>query len=264
MEFLDLSFVVKLAATAGVVLLATFVAERAGAFVGATIAALPISAGPAYIFLALEHDAGFIAESARASLSLNAMMGPFLVAAAFGVRRFGFLPGLAMGLVCWGFGAFLATSAGLSVLSACLLNAVFYAACLVLARPMLAAPGAGASGRGLADLALRIGGVVTVVGAAILTGRSLGPEFAGVAALIPIVWISMSFVAYSRAGREMCSAILANGVVGMIGFWLALTAVASTAGLWGSAIGLALGAATSVVWNVGLLFARPYLPFLRR
>ena len=82
MEYLDLAFALKLATTALVVLLATLAAERAGPFVGALIVALPISAGPAYVIVAMEHDAAFVAASAHASLTLNAAMGPFVVAAA--------------------------------------------------------------------------------------------------------------------------------------------------------------------------------------
>src|SRR5258708_6864325 len=65
-----LSLAVKMAVTALFVLVATYAAERAGALVGAMIATLPIAAGPAYIFLALDHDARFIADSALASLML--------------------------------------------------------------------------------------------------------------------------------------------------------------------------------------------------
>jgi len=36
------------------------------------VATLPISAGPSYVFLSLDHDATFIAESALASLPINA------------------------------------------------------------------------------------------------------------------------------------------------------------------------------------------------
>ena len=34
---------------------------------------MPISAGPAYVFLSLDHDAAFIAQSALSSLSINAV-----------------------------------------------------------------------------------------------------------------------------------------------------------------------------------------------
>ena len=67
-----LTLIVKMAVTAGFVLVATVTAERAGPLVGGLVATLPISAGPVYIFLALDHDAHFIAQGALGSLVTNA------------------------------------------------------------------------------------------------------------------------------------------------------------------------------------------------
>lgn len=53
-------------------LAATITAERAGPLVGGLVATLPIGAGPVYVFLALDHDAQFISQSAVASLAVNA------------------------------------------------------------------------------------------------------------------------------------------------------------------------------------------------
>src|SRR5215472_6305904 len=66
-----LSLIVKMAVTAGFLLMATITAERAGPLIGGLVATLPISAGPVYIFLALDHDAHFIAQSALGSLVTN-------------------------------------------------------------------------------------------------------------------------------------------------------------------------------------------------
>ncbi len=62
-----LTLIVKMAVTAAFVLAATITAERAGPLVGGLVATLPIGAGPVYIFLALDHDAHFIAQSAVAA-----------------------------------------------------------------------------------------------------------------------------------------------------------------------------------------------------
>src|SRR5437667_9054381 len=48
------------------------VTGRCGRVIGALVATLPISAGPSYVFLALDHDAAFIAQGALASLPINA------------------------------------------------------------------------------------------------------------------------------------------------------------------------------------------------
>src|SRR5258708_12745442 len=63
----------RMAVAAAFVVTASFITERAGAVIGALIATLPISAGPSYVFLALDHDAAFIAEGALASFPINAV-----------------------------------------------------------------------------------------------------------------------------------------------------------------------------------------------
>src|SRR3954464_1293213 len=72
----DLAFILtlalRMAVTAAFVVSASVITERAGAVIGALVATLPISAGPSYVFLALDHAAGFIAEGALASLPINA------------------------------------------------------------------------------------------------------------------------------------------------------------------------------------------------
>src|SRR5947209_18922595 len=62
----------RMAITAAFVVSASVITERSGPALGALVATLPISAGPSYVFLALDHDAAFIAQSALASLPTNA------------------------------------------------------------------------------------------------------------------------------------------------------------------------------------------------
>ena len=67
-----LTLVLRMAITAAFVVTASVITERSGPVIGALVATLPISAGPSYVFLALDHDAAFIAEGALASLPINA------------------------------------------------------------------------------------------------------------------------------------------------------------------------------------------------
>ena len=67
-----LTLVLRMAIAAAFVVSASIVTERSGPVIGALVATLPISAGPSYVFLALDHDAAFIAEGALASLPINA------------------------------------------------------------------------------------------------------------------------------------------------------------------------------------------------
>ena len=54
----------KLVLTMGMVVTASLMVERAGPFIGAMIVTLPISAGPALVFLGLDHGPAFLAKSA--------------------------------------------------------------------------------------------------------------------------------------------------------------------------------------------------------
>src|ERR1700749_1722484 len=61
------------------VLSASVAAEALGPFWGALIASLPVSAGPAYVFLAMQHGAEFVAASALSGFAANAATGLFLI-----------------------------------------------------------------------------------------------------------------------------------------------------------------------------------------
>src|ERR1700756_5927690 len=68
--FLILAF--RMVVAAAFVVSASFITEHSGPVIGALVATLPISAGPSYVFLALDHDAAFIARGALARLPVNA------------------------------------------------------------------------------------------------------------------------------------------------------------------------------------------------
>src|SRR3954467_5247389 len=72
-----LSLVLKMAVTAGLVIAAAMVAERAGAAIGAIVATLPIAAGPAYVFVALDRASVLFAASAIGSIAAHAATAVF-------------------------------------------------------------------------------------------------------------------------------------------------------------------------------------------
>ena len=95
----DLSFilmlVLRMAVAAGFVVSASFIAERAGPVIGALIATLPISAGPSYVFLALDRDAAIIANGAWGLMGFGLAIAVLHV----GVLRFGSAIGLTLALL---------------------------------------------------------------------------------------------------------------------------------------------------------------------
>jgi len=96
-----LALLARAGASALVVVAATVAAESAGPFWGGLIVSLPIGAGPAYVMLALQHDAAFIAVSALGSFAVNA--ATFVLLAAIGLLasrvRWGWA--LTGGLLAW-------------------------------------------------------------------------------------------------------------------------------------------------------------------
>ena len=260
LEHLDTALAIKLASTALLVVVATGFAARFGAFVGAMIAAIPISAGPSYLFIAMENDAAFVAQSALTSVAVNPMTVVFLLICAAVVERFGIVVGLVLGMGAWFAGAFAVTRFPLALEHACALNVVVIGLAIFLSRPLLGEVAGKAAKRGWIDIPLRVIAVVTVVGSAVVVGRIIGPKAAGVVALVPVVWISMAVVIYMRQGGAVCSAVLANGIAPMIGFWLGLATIHLLAVPHGSAVALSAALAVSVGFTLGLAALRPFIP----
>src|SRR4249920_1483551 len=91
----------KMAVTAGFVVGAAMVTERAGPIVGALVATLPIAAGPAYVFLALDHDSQFISQSALGSIAAHAATGIFSLVYVLLAQRFGTIISVAGAVGVW-------------------------------------------------------------------------------------------------------------------------------------------------------------------
>jgi len=99
--YFAVTLVVKMVVTAAFLLAATITAERAGPLIGGLVATLPISAGPVYIFLALDHDAHFIAESALGSLVTNAYNVIFALTYALLAQKHSLAASFGMALAGW-------------------------------------------------------------------------------------------------------------------------------------------------------------------
>src|SRR5215468_6231986 len=102
-----LSLVLKMAVTAGFVVGAAMVAERVGPAIGALVATLPIAAGPAYVFVALDHDAAFISASAIGSIAAHAATAVFSLVFVVMAQRFGMVLSVGGAVATWFVVAFL-------------------------------------------------------------------------------------------------------------------------------------------------------------
>lgn len=248
----------KMIATAVVVVSASLVVERMGPFLGAMVATLPISAGPAYIFLAMEHGSDFLEKSSTVSLAMNAATAVFIVVYAFLAQRRGVAVSLASALIVWFSVAWMLSKTHWGFQEAIALNVVSFSACILAARKLFKErpPKSKAHEARWWDVPLRVLGVMGLVGVVVLVGRFLGPMAAGIAATVPIVMTSLALILQPRMGGPATALVLANGLPGMIGMGLALIVLHASVSAMGAALALSLAFTVCVSWNAGLIGLR--------
>jgi hypothetical protein len=246
-----LTLALRMAVTAAFVVTASVITERSGPVIGALVATLPISAGPSYVFLALDHDAAFIADGALASLPVNAatiFLGLTYVVLA---QRRSAIVSLSAAVVVWVVLVALAQTIQWSLVGGLAANAVTFAICLPLLRryqhvrmPLIT--------RRWYDIPLRAALVSTLVATVVGLSGWVGPSISGVIALFPVVFTSMMLILHPRIGGPPTAAVIANGGRGLVGFGIAVAVLHLAARPLGSAVALGLALTTCVSWNLGL------------
>ena len=245
-----LSLVLRMAVAAAFVVIASMITERSGPAIGALIATLPISGGPSYVFLAMDHDDAFIAQSALASVPMNAASVLMSMTFILLVPRFG-IASLAGALAAWLGVAFLVSAFEWSLVGGILLNAITFAICLPLAQRFRAARMPLVTSRWY-DIPLRAGLVATLVAAVVTLSGVVGPRVSGIIALFPAAYTSLILVLTPRIGGAATAALLANGQWGLIGFGLGVLTIHLGALPLGRAAALSLALAVCILWNLGL------------
>jgi hypothetical protein len=247
-----LTLLLRMAITAAFVVSASVVTERSGPVIGALVATLPISAGPSYVFLALDHDAAFIAEGALASLPINAATLLLGLTYAMLAQRFGMWVSTGAAIVVWLALATIIRQFQWTLLAGLIVNAVTFAICVPLLRPYMHVEKMPLIARRWYDIPLRAGLVATLVATVVTTSGWVGPRISGIMALFPIVFTSLMLVLHPRIGGKPTAAVVANGAWGLMGFGLAIAVLHGAALKFGSAIGLSLALATCIGWNLAL------------
>jgi hypothetical protein len=255
----DLSFVlaliIKMLVTAGIVVAASLIAERTGPMIGSLVATLPVSAGPAYVFLSVDHDATFIAATALASFV--ATIGTILFSTLYALvaQRNGMLVSLLSAQATWLSFGFAVRLFDWTLGRATLLGVIVFSAAIVLTRPLRHAPMPPPKRRWY-DVPLRAGMVSTLVLVVVSVSNIFGSYVTGILAAFPVVFTSLSLILHPRVGGPPTAAVLAHSMVGMIGFELALAALHLTAVPLGSPLALTLALAICIGWNLTLFMAR--------
>lgn len=243
----------KMAVAAAIVVGCSLLAERSGPLLAAMIATLPISAGPVYVFLALDHDAAFISGGALGSMGSNLANAGLSLVYVLLAQRLGTFVSLGTGLATW-FAIILALRMlEPSVTVAVALTVVIYLGLHRLFRPYLGARPKAPPGRPWFVIPLRAGAVATLAGVVSTISNHVGAGWSGVLAAFPIVLSSLIVILQPRIGGPATAAVIANGALGLLGFGLGLALVHLTAVPLGSWAALGLGLVVCIVWNLGLM-----------
>lgn len=253
--YFALTLIVKMAITAAFVVAATVTAERVGPLIGGLVATLPIGAGPVYVFLALDHDAHFIAQSAVASLAINAVNVIFALSYALLAQTRSRAVSMSLAFLVWLVFAGAVHEVQWSYAGVAAMNLIVISICLWLARPLRHVRVQAFRTR-WTDMALRAGLVALLVAVVVTFSFQLGPAGSGILAVFPVVLISIMFILHSRVGGPASAAVMANAVLGLVGFAFACTVLHFSAEAFGSAVGLTLALVTSVGWSLAVLLAR--------
>jgi hypothetical protein len=253
--YFALTLIVKMAITAGFVLAATVTAERAGPLVGGLVATLPIGAGPVYVFLSLDHDVQFIAQSAVASLAINAANVVFATVYVLLAQKRSLLFSLSVGLAVWTALAMVIHWVHWTVFTALAMNVMVLGVCLWLVRPLRHVTMPPVHRRWF-DLPMRAVLVALLVGITVGLSFRIGAGGSGILAVFPVVLISIMLILHNRVGGKATAAVLANAPLGLVGFAFACAVLHFAAAPLGVAIALTLALATSIGWSLAVLTAR--------
>jgi hypothetical protein len=247
---------IKIVTAAAIVVTASRAAERAGPFIGAMIATLPLSTGPVYVFLAIDHGAEFISDSARASVASTAAIAAFVAAHAVAAQRFRTPTSLALATLAWLAVAIVLQLRDWSFAEACAIYAGSFALAIRGLRRFGGVRQTRPVPRAQWDLALRAALVACVVVATTFAGNTLGPSATGVLATYPVVFTCLVVILQPRCGGPFTASVLVNGLKGLVGFGIALGVLHLAAARTSAALALLLALGVAVGWNFALFLVR--------
>ena len=210
--------ITKMAVTALFVSFVTIIAERLGTTAGALIATLPVSAGPVYVLLAVDHDSAFISMSAVSSLALNAATAIFITVYVLFAQQRPLWFSVSLALAAWLAAAVTLTFVHWTGWSASILNVAVLALCLIIVKPFRHV-------RMLPKIqswhafAVRAAMVTLLVGAVVVLSFKIGPAGSGALAMFPVVSMSIMVILHRVVGGPATAALLANAIFRPRGIW---------------------------------------------
>jgi hypothetical protein len=250
---------VRAITTALLVLGASAAAETAGPFWGALIASLPVSAGPAYVFLAMQHGAEFVTASALGSCTANAATGLFLIVYGLVASRLSAWPSLGAAVLAWLAAALAIQHIMWTPVAAFLLNLVVYVGGFKLLRTV------GSSSplplrpirRRWFDVPARALAVAAFVTFVVALSSVIGATATGIAAVFPISLISLIVIVRPQIGARGSSVLAGDALPPMLGFGMMLLFLHVAIPHWGIPTAFVTALLWTLSWSGALVLLRP-------
>jgi len=253
--YFALTLAIKMIVAASFVITATVAAERAGPAIGALIATLPVSAGPAYVFLALDHNPEFISRAALASVALNGSTAIYAVAYVLLAQRQPFFVAVPGAFLAWLVSVIAFTTISTTTWIAVVINLIVFPLAFVTVRKYRFARVPPMRLRWY-DFAMRALLVACLVGAVVGLSFRIGPGPTGILAAFPVVFTSIMIILHNRIGGKAAAAVLASGMLGLCGFGLSVLTLHLTAMPLGNGAALGCALVVALVWNTSLYALR--------
>jgi uncharacterized membrane protein (GlpM family) len=252
-----LALALKAVATSLVVVTASVVAERAGPRWGGLVASIPVSAGPAYALLALQHDAAFIQHGALLSFAGGVATWTFLTAFVRLSRRFQ-LPGALLGaLGIWLIAALIIREVPWTWPLALLANiAAFVMAMRFAQTPAFNIPPPAMIRRQWFELPVRAIAVGMFVAFVVSISDAIGPSATGLAAVFPIALTSLAILTNQKFGIAGAASAFSGAVKPMLGIASGFAVLSLTPSLMGTWPALALALFTALLWPMWIVMRR--------
>lgn len=255
MAELWLPLLIKAGATALLVVAASVIAEALGPLWGALIASLPVATGPAYVFLALQHEPAFVATSALGSFAGNAATAVFLIAYGLPARTTSLAPSLGVALLAWLLTSLALQQITWTPLTAALLNLAIFGLGFLTLRATPSRPEAPSCTltRRWFELPLRALAVAAFVTLIVAASTLLGPKATGIATVFPISLLCLIVILQPRLGGPATALLAANALRSMLGFGAMLLVLHLAIPAWGVWPAMLVALLVSLGWSASLL-----------
>ncbi|GAA4250493.1 hypothetical protein GBZ26_15250 [Azospirillum formosense] len=258
LDALLLPLIIKIVAAALVVVVASLAAEKAGPFYGGMITALPVSTGPAFVLLAMEHGDGFVADAALSGMVGNATIVLYLALLVRIAPRWSMPATVIASSVFWiATAATLRSAVDWTLPLALLLTLACYGiAAWAVSAPIPQDTVVRVARSRWYDIPARAGLVGLLVATVTTLSHSIGPAATGIAAVFPIALTSLTVILHGRLGGGVVAAAMRSALLTNPGLALALTTAHLLAEPAGRFVALGVALAVSLSWAGGLLVWR--------